>query len=57
MPVRFWIVLGLSLLAGLLVLRAPRRGGPKGPSSVPWRGQIKPVPPPPIPAGPRDRPF
>jgi hypothetical protein len=57
MPVRFWIVLGLSLLAGLLVLRARPRAGPRGPSSIPWRGQIKPVPPPPIPAGPRDRPF
>ena len=28
MPVRFWIVLGLSLLAGLLVLRARPRAGP-----------------------------
>jgi len=53
MPLRFWIVLGLSLLAGLMVLRAPPRGGKRPPSAERWRGRIKPVPPPPIPAGPR----
>jgi hypothetical protein len=49
MPLRFWIVLGLSLLAGLMVLRATPRGGKRPPSAKRWRGQIKPVPPPPIP--------
>jgi hypothetical protein len=46
MTTRFWIILVLSLLAGIAVLRArPTGRAPK--SSVPWRGQIKPPPPPP----------
>lgn len=53
MPLRFWIVVGLSLLAGLMVLRAPPRGGKRLPGAEGWRGQVKPVPPPPIPRGPR----
>jgi hypothetical protein len=54
MPIRFWVVLALSLLAGLMVLRARPRGGPRQPSAEAWRGRIKPVPPPPIPPGPND---
>jgi len=46
MPTRFWIILVLSLLAGLAVLWATPTGR-KPRSSVPWRGQIKPPPPPP----------
>jgi hypothetical protein len=54
MQARFWIIAGLSLLAGLLVLRAPPRGGNRRRGAKGWRGQIKPVPPPPIPNGRRD---
>jgi len=46
MPARFWIVLALATLAGLAVYFAPPTGR-KVRSSVPWRGQIKPPPPPP----------
>ncbi|MFM8890156.1 MAG: hypothetical protein ACKOTB_00795 [Planctomycetia bacterium] len=50
MPARFWIVLVLSVLAGLAVLFS-RTAGRAGRSSAAWRGQIKPPPPPPIPRG------
>lgn len=46
MPTRFWILLVLAVLAGIAVLRA-RPTGRKPTSSVPWRGRIKPPPPPP----------
>jgi len=46
MPARVWAVLLLSILAGIMVLRA-KPTGRKVRSSVPWRGQIKPPPPPP----------
>jgi hypothetical protein len=46
MPARFWIILVLSILAGIAVLLA-KPTGRKPKSSVPWRGQIKPPPPPP----------
>jgi hypothetical protein len=46
MPKHVWIALVLSVLAGIAVLRAKPRGI-KRRSSVPWRGQIKPPPPPP----------
>ena len=46
MPPRFWIIVALSLLAGILVLFA-KPTGRKPRSSVPWRGQVKPPPPPP----------
>jgi hypothetical protein len=46
MPTRFWMILVLSILAGIAVLMA-KPGGHKPGSSVPWRGQIKPPPPPP----------
>jgi len=55
MTPRYWIILGLSLLAGLLVRLAPRRGGKRSPGAEAWRGRIKPVPPPPIPPGSRGR--
>ncbi|MFM9059701.1 MAG: hypothetical protein ACKOSQ_11365 [Planctomycetaceae bacterium] len=46
MPARVWIILALSILAGIAVLMTkPIGGNPK--SSVPWRGQVKPPPPPP----------
>jgi len=51
MPARVWIILMLSLLAGIAVLLA-KPTGRKQKSSVPWRGQVKPPPPPPIPHGP-----
>ena len=53
MPARFWLILALSILAGIAVLLA-KPTGRKPSSSVPWRGQIKPPPPPPIPPGPRE---
>jgi hypothetical protein len=53
MPARFWIVLVLSLLAGVAVLFA-KGSGRKQPSSAPWRGQVKPPPPPPVPQGRND---
>jgi hypothetical protein len=43
---RFWIILLLSVLTGIAILRAPPAGHEPR-SSVPWRGQIKPPPPPP----------
>jgi hypothetical protein len=46
MPARFWILLVLSLLAGIAVLFA-KPTGRKPRSSVPVRGHIKPPPPPP----------
>jgi hypothetical protein len=46
MPARFWIILVLSISAGIAVLLA-KPTGRKPKSSVPWRGQIKPPPPPP----------
>jgi hypothetical protein len=46
MPTRFWIILALSILTGIAVLMA-KPTGRKPKSSVPWRGQIKPPPPPP----------
>lgn len=46
MPTRFWLILVLSLLAGIAVLFA-KPTGRRARSSVPWRGQIKPSPPPP----------
>jgi len=52
MPVRFWIVLALSLVAGVAVLFAKGTVRP-GRSSSSWRGQIKPPPPPPVPQGPK----
>jgi len=51
MPARYWMLLVLSLLAGIAVLRARPSGHPKQKSSEPWRGRIKPPPPPPIPPG------
>jgi hypothetical protein len=53
MPARFWLILALSILAGIAVLLA-KPTGRKPSSSVHWRGQIKPPPPPPIPRGPRE---
>jgi hypothetical protein len=55
MPTRYWIILVVSLLAGVAVLRA-RPAGRKQPSSEAWRGRVKPVPPPPLPPGPRAEP-
>jgi hypothetical protein len=46
MPTRFWLVLVLSMLAGIAVLLA-KPTGRKAKSSAPWRGQIKPPAPPP----------
>lgn len=46
MPTRFWFIVVLSFLAGLAVMLA-KPTGRKARSSVPWRGQIKPPPPPP----------
>ena len=46
MPTRFWLILVLSLLGGIAVVLATPTGR-KAKSSVPWRGQIKPPPPPP----------
>ena len=46
MPARFWLILVLSILAGIAVLFAKPMGR-NAKSSVPWRGQIKPPPPPP----------
>jgi len=46
MPRHLWILLVLSLLAGIAVLRA-RPTGRKQPSTERWRGRIKPPPPPP----------
>lgn len=46
MPTRYWIILALGLLAGIAVLRS-RPTGRKPRSTVPWRGQVKPPPPPP----------
>ena len=46
MPARFWIALVLAVLAGIAVMMA-KPTGRKARSSVPWRGQIKPPPPPP----------
>jgi lactoylglutathione lyase len=45
MPTRFWLSILLAILAGIAVLIA-RPTGRKQKSSVPWRGQIKPPPPP-----------
>ncbi len=53
MPARFWLILALSILAGMALL-LPEPTGRKPSSSVPWRGQIKPPPPPPIPPGPQE---
>lgn len=39
MPVRFWVILVLSLLAGIAVLLV-KPTGRKPRSSVPWRGRI-----------------
>jgi hypothetical protein len=50
---RFWLILAISILAGIAVLLS-KPTGRKPSSSVPWRGQIKPPPPPPIPPGPRE---
>ena len=52
MPPRFWLVLTVSILAGIAVLFAKGTGRTQ-PSSVPWRGQVKPPPPPPVPPGGR----
>jgi hypothetical protein len=46
MPARIWFFLLLSLLIGIAVLFA-KPTGRKQKSSVPWRGQVKPPPPPP----------
>ncbi len=46
MPTRFWIILVLGILAGIAVTLA-RPGDRKRRSSEPWRGRIKPPPPPP----------
>ncbi|MGB8853736.1 MAG: hypothetical protein WCC69_09240 [Pirellulales bacterium] len=46
MPSRFWLILSLSILAGIAVLFA-KPTGRKAKSSVQWRGQIKPPPTPP----------
>jgi hypothetical protein len=53
MPARFWLILTLTILAGIALLFT-KPTGRKPSSSVPWRGQIKPPPPPPIPAGTKD---
>jgi hypothetical protein len=46
MPNRYWLMLVLAVAAAIAVLRA-KPTGRKQKSSVPWRGQIKPPPPPP----------
>lgn len=46
MPSRYWIILVLSLLAGIAVMRA-KPTGRKQESSASWRGRVKPPPPPP----------
>lgn len=46
MPARLWLILVLSILAGIAVLLA-KPTGRKAKSSVQWRGQVKPPPPPP----------
>jgi hypothetical protein len=52
MTLRIWISLGLAILFGLAVLLA-KPTGRKQRSSAPWRGQVKPPAPPPIPPGPQ----
>lgn len=46
MPTRLWLILAVAVLAGIAVLYA-KPSGRKPRSSVPWRGQVKPPPPPP----------
>jgi hypothetical protein len=55
MPSRLWLSILLAVLAGIAVLLA-KPTGKKQRSSVPWRGQIKPPAPPPIPPGPEHHP-
>lgn len=45
-PTRFWIILVLAIVAGIAVTLV-RPAGRTPRSSAPWRGQIKPPPPPP----------
>jgi hypothetical protein len=46
MPTRFWLILVIALAAGIAVMLA-KPTGRKQRSSKPWRGQVKPPPPPP----------
>jgi len=46
MPTRFWLMLVIALAAGIAVMLA-KPTGQKQSSSKPWRGQVKPPPPPP----------
>jgi hypothetical protein len=46
MPPRFWLMLAIALAAGIAVMLA-KPTGRKRRSSKPWRGQVKPPPPPP----------
>ena len=50
MPSRIWLMVALVILAGLMVMFA-KPTGRKQRSAVPWRGQVKPPAPPPIPRG------
>jgi hypothetical protein len=51
MTARIWLMVALVILAGLMVMFA-KPTGRKQRSAVPWRGQVKPPAPPPIPRGP-----
>ena len=46
MPSRFWLILAIAVVAGFAVMLA-KPTGRKRLSSKPWRGQVKPPPPPP----------
>lgn len=46
MRIRLLLMIAAAILAGLAVLRA-RPAARRRPSSEPWRGRIKPPPPPP----------
>jgi hypothetical protein len=51
MTPRIWLMVALVIVVGLVVMFA-KPTGRKQRSAVPWRGQIKPPAPPPIPRGP-----
>lgn len=51
-PIRYWILLVLSFIAGLVVLRSRPAGQRRRHARDAWRGRIKPPPPPPVPPGP-----
>ncbi|MBU6308487.1 MAG: hypothetical protein KJS77_01940 [Planctomycetes bacterium] len=46
MPSGFWLILTIAVVAGFAVMLG-KPTGRKQRSSKPWRGQVKPPPPPP----------